>query len=46
MNETIYTRVAASEKAVLVALALEQDRSISWLIRDALIARGYLQQGR
>ena len=46
MNETIYSRSTKAEKEMLLAKALEMDRTLSWLVRDALIKSGYLPEGR
>ena len=46
MNATIFSRTTADEKEMLGRKALEIDRTMSWIIRDALIKAGYLPEGR
>jgi hypothetical protein len=46
MNATVFSRTTIEEKAMLSQVALEKDRTLSWIIRDALIKAGYLSPGR
>ena len=46
MDTCIYSKVTAEEKALLDQVAFDMDRTISWVIRDALIAKGHLPTGR
>ena len=45
MQTTIFSRVTAEEKEYLGQLAMSQGRTLSWLVRDALIQSGYLEPG-
>jgi hypothetical protein len=46
LNTTIFSRTTSDEKKMLGQKALEMDRTMSWIIRDALIKAGYLPEGR
>jgi predicted transcriptional regulator len=46
MSETIYARVTDEEKQLIAQLALEQERTISWIVRKALIDQGIIPVGR
>ena len=46
MEETIWSKSTKAEKEMLLAKAQEMDRTLSWLVRDALIKSGYLPTGR
>ena len=46
MNTTIYSRCSPEEKDFLLDKAQEMDRTVSWIVRDALIQSGYLPTGR
>jgi predicted transcriptional regulator len=46
MGETIFSRVTAIEKDTLQSIARSNERSVSWIIRDALFKSGYLAKGK
>ena len=46
MNTTIYSRCSPEEKDILLDKAQQLDRTLSWVVRDALIQSGYLPEGR
>ena len=46
MNTTIYSRCSPEDKDFLLDKAQEMDRTLSWIVRDALIQSGYLPTGR
>ncbi len=46
MHKTIFSKVSESDYENLLAVSLELDRPLGWLIRQGLIQAGYMEQGK
>ena len=46
MHKTIFSKVSETDYEELLAVSLELDRPLGWLIRQGLIQANYLKQGK
>lgn len=46
MDKTIYARISEQDYSELMQVGNEKDRSVSWLVRQALIDQGYISDGK
>ena len=46
MYKTIFSKVSDSDYEKLLAVSLELDRPMGWLIRQGLMKAGYMEQGK
>jgi hypothetical protein len=46
MHRTIFSKVSDSDYENLLAVSVELDRPLGWLIRQGLIKAGYMENGK
>ena len=46
MHKTIFSKVSETDHQEFLAVSLELDRPLGWLIRQGLIQAGYMEQGK